>query len=230
MADKKANWKDPQQCMLRAMLARQEYVNTMTRPSWKNSEPIWHRMIYLHCADLIRLTGTPSGLETLQENRAEARMQMLNIWQAGLSLWRFSYGRHDTWDMLVPIVAREVTTAQLKVANGAPTGFLKNADKLIEYAGRGTFNCEAFFQMGRAVGTPSLEVLYREFMARSILEDFRQSQGEQTGAYSRNFGGWDDEQAVRTLLSVKPLPSADIFHEVSESLLQEYTQFCAVPQ
>lgn len=220
-------WQDPLHAALRAMLVWQELRNCAINPNWRSKNVPWHRAVYRQCGDLLSHTGALQTAEELKVDHEAAVLELLKIWQSGLSWCLVRYGLPADSETLVQAVARKVRLAQEKVPFLKTTESLDaGADLLVEKAGAGVFSFEGFFRIARNLDIPDVGHLYCEFMAQSLIDDLRYEQGLEGGTYFTQWGDKDDLTVARELASKDSFPPADAHQRLKTDLLEAYRVVC----
>lgn len=163
------------------MLALQEEINRSVHPDWRSQAFPWYRAVWIECAELLDQYGW-KWWKRQEADREHLVLELVDIWHFGLSMLLLA--GYDA-----PRLARELAEA----LRDPPAG--EFPDLLERFAGRAlverTFDLPLFAALARAVGLEFSE-LHRRYVAKNVLNRFRQDHGYAEGRYRKEWGGRED--------------------------------------
>ena len=77
-----------------------------------------------------------------------------------------------------------------------------------------------YFSLSRKCGV-NLKVLYKFYVAKNVLNQFRQDHGYKEGTYKKVWKGKEDNEVMLSLLSGSNAPTIDVLYQKLEKAYQE---------
>jgi hypothetical protein len=192
------------------MLGLQRDLNVLVLPEWAEQNWGWHRAIYVEAAEYLEHLGSWKWWKKGEPDFPQANLELVDIWHFGLS-WFLNQGAQPAdLDLLANTLWRQIvsSTAQCpalpelrEVANERRH---ETVDRLVAAAGARTFDLEAFVHLLLYSGM-TFELLYRHYLAKNLLNRFRQENGYKTGLYARIWGTLDDNRHLEEILDQLPI-------------------------
>jgi len=184
------------------MAALQEAHNRNVHPDWRNQGFAYYRAIWVECAELLEHYGwkwwkhQPTQLD-------QVKLEIVDIWHFGLSeLIRANAISADRVD--AGVIKLFVERGRRRFASDFREAVETLAERTLYRHG---FPLEAFIDV--LVALPmSFDELYRTYVSKNVLNNFRQAHGYRTGDYRKEWGGREDNdhlvELARTLDAGSP--------------------------
>jgi len=190
------------------MAELQEGHNRQVHPDWPKQGYAYYRAIWVECAELLDHFGWKWWkLQTADLD--QVRLEVVDIWHFGLSellrAERIAGGRVDA-----DIVARfEAGLA------AAPVELRDAVERLaFECLRDRDFPVQAFVAVMRALPM-TFDELYRHYVGKNVLNQFRQAHGYKAGTYRKVWAGREDNahlvEIAATLPSDSPCYADDLY-------------------
>jgi hypothetical protein len=190
------------------MLNNQIKLNEqVSGPEWVTDGSNWYTAIWTECAELMETTDWKWWKQTGLK-MSEFQLELVDILHFGLaSLLIEGYEAQGVLDSsAVDKIARymdgKYTVASFTYV-GSEIGMHRSIEQ-IAFSALSTkkFDVVSFFQVALASGL-SLDDLFRIYLTKSTLNNFRQCNGYASGTYTKNWNGVDDSiVALHTALHV----------------------------
>lgn len=180
-----------------AMLAMQDQLNKKINPDWVNAGYAWHRAIMVEGVELMEHIGW-KWWKKQEPDLAQARIELVDIWHFGMSMMMV-----ETYNE--GIVQRLVTSSKF---GRSDIDIRECIDLLVQSAAQGIFNSIAFVNLMRWLGM-SWDDLYRTYVAKNVLNTFRQDHGYKEGTYQKMWNGKEDNVCLDILMEAKPDATPD---------------------
>ncbi|MCY4013412.1 MAG: dUTP diphosphatase [Gammaproteobacteria bacterium] len=172
---------------LAVMAEMQDDHNRLVHPLWRQQGHDYYRAVWVECAELL----DHYGWKWWKQQRADleqVRLEIIDIWHFGLSeLLRANQFDEELAERLAKALARDDTV-----------GFRAGVENLaLKSLATRRFDLEAFVAVMRALPM-TFDELYRGYVAKNILNAFRQEHGYQDGSYRKRWhdGREDNEHLV----------------------------------
>ena len=183
---------------LHTMLALQDKLNSKINPNWLPSRYPWHRAIMVEAVEALEHYGW-KWWKKQTPDLPQARIELVDIWHFVLSkeLERM-HGDYATAAQVMHSVHAEL-----------PFGMdgLSVADKLgaliAAAGGTGRYNANAFVSLMQDFEL-SWQDLYTTYIAKNVLNMFRQDHGYKEGSYVKMWDKLEDNVVLDTLMKLKP--------------------------
>lgn len=198
------------------MLQLQQQLNDATNgENWeagmtKNGKRIdWKRCIYMECAEMIDSFAWKHWKSINQEpDWANLQIEVVDVWHFVMSLALQEY-RNDfrgSLEELAMNISQVPAYAALSEANGgfeAPeTLMAKIEEVMLDALVRDGFDLEKllinFFELTRMSGL-DIATLYRLYVGKNILNQFRQDHGYKEGSYIKEWNGREDNAVMKQI-------------------------------
>lgn len=203
-----------------AVMARmQNEHNLRVHPQWRDQGHEYFRAIWVECAELLDHFGW-KWWKHQQPDLEQVRLEIVDIWHFGLSeLLRAGKieGEHCDPQVIDTIVAG---------FDGEAGDFRECVERLAANSliSRG-FDLEGFVAV--LVAMPmSFEELFRGYVGKNVLNNFRQNHGYQSGEYLKVWQGREDNEHLMELIADLNQHRADFVDRLYQALEDRY-QACA---
>ncbi len=181
---------------LDAMAALQRRHNEEIHPRWAEQGYAYYRAVWVECAELLDHFGW-KWWKRQKINREQVRLEVIDIWHFGLS------------ELLRREEVDRSLAARLIAALSQPTdaAFSPVDDDFrlaVEDLARSTlatrdFDINAFAAVMRAMPL-SFDELYETYVAKNVLNSFRQAHGYRSGDYNKVWDGREDNEHLSELV------------------------------
>ncbi|MCD8477132.1 MAG: dUTP diphosphatase [Sulfurospirillum sp.] len=220
---------------LTQMFALQQKLNDETNGiGWengytKNNRMInWKRCIYMECAELI---DSFSWKHWKSINKAtdwdNVTVEIVDIWHFVMSLLLEDYKTNGKGDLeklvhdILDVQGFEAFTKEpLSSVSADPMELINDIESIIhDMTG---FEVDFFdgllkeyFALSRKCGI-NLKVLYKFYVAKNVLNQFRQDHGYKEGHYKKVWNGKEDNEVMLSLLSGENAPTIETLYKKLE--------------
>lgn len=166
---------------LRDMAALQERYNSGLHPQWREQGFAFHRAVWIECAELLDHYGW-KWWQRQPADLAQARLEIVDIWHFGLS------------DLLrAAAIGDGLADRMAALSDPAGASDFRAAVEALALAALRSrrFDVEAFMGVMNALPM-TLDALHRDYVAKNVLNAFRQAHGYRDGSYAKTWGGRED--------------------------------------
>ena len=175
----------------RVMLVMQDEMNSRVDADWREREREWYRAIWIECAELMDHYGGWKWWKHTTPDLEQVMLEIVDIWHFGLSM---RLEQHDDLD----VAAREIVAEWQ--APPARCEFLVEVERLAVAAlASRTFAVASVANLVALCGH-DLDHLYRAYVAKNVLNFFRQNHGYRSGEYVKTWHGREDNAVLAELL------------------------------
>jgi len=201
--------------MVRTMAEMQDHHNRQVHPQWREQGYAYYRAVWVECAELLDHFGwkwwkhQPPDLD-------QVKLEIVDIWHFGLS----DLMRAGTLDDKVS--ERLVSASENTPEPDADAFRLAVEDLAQETLRSRMFATEPFAQVLRALPLP-LDELFRMYVGKNVLNNFRQDHGYKTGEYRKLWHGREDNEHLVEVLNGLDCAPEDVPKRVYEQLRYRYS-------
>lgn len=178
---------------LSAMAEMQDHHNRLVHPRWRHQGHDYYRAVWVECAELLDHFGW-KWWRRQQADLEQVKLEIIDIWHFGLS----ELLRADQLDERLAARLAHV------LANADAVDFRASVEDLaLKSLATRQFDLEAFVTVMRALPM-TFDELYRSYVAKNILNAFRQEHGYQDGSYRKRWhdGREDNEHLVEIVAAL----------------------------
>ncbi|HEY5647668.1 MAG TPA: dUTP diphosphatase [Pseudomonadales bacterium] len=177
--------------MLRTMAEMQEAHNRHVHPEWRTQGYEYYRAIWVECAELL----DHFGWKWWKQQRADldqVKLEIVDIWHFALSdLLRAERLTNDLAALLV---------FEPDAGDGDPVRFRAAVERLaLTTLAERAFVMAPFAELMRALPM-GYEELFRMYVGKNVLNNFRQDHGYKTGEYQKQWHGREDNEHLVEVL------------------------------
>lgn len=183
-----------------AMLRLQDNLNKAVDPDWLKSDHDWGRAIHAESIELMDLVGW-KWWKAHTPDPAQVELELIDIWHFILALLvndcdgniqKAGLMLIQAWDeALPPPTDSKNLSADLAEAIGLA-------------AREDTHRCVLIFRIALGHFKVSDETLYKTYVAKNVLNLFRQEHGYKAGTYQRVWQGRDDNVVLADIMAREP--------------------------
>ena len=176
-----------------AMAEMQDHHNRLVHPRWRHQGHDYYRAVWVECAELLDHFGW-KWWKRQEADLEQVKLEIIDIWHFGLS------------ELLRANQLDERLAARLGVvlASADAGDFRASVENLaLKSLATKQFDLQAFVTVMRALPM-TFDDLYRGYVAKNILNAFRQEHGYQDGSYRKRWhdGREDNEHLVEIVASL----------------------------
>lgn len=178
------------------MLHLQDALNQKIHPQWRDQGFKWTRAIVVEAVEALDHYGW-KWWKQQEPDLGQVRIELVDIWHFMLS---------DELSRFADIVGlAEVLTRRAQF--GAPAYLIevdsrRNLEALIASAAVNQLNMNTFMALMVQCGL-TWGQLYATYVAKNVLNTFRQDHGYKVGTYIKNWNGVEDNVALEQLMTLK---------------------------
>ncbi|MCY4130037.1 MAG: dUTP diphosphatase [Gammaproteobacteria bacterium] len=202
---------------LRTMVQLQSGHNEKVHPQWDEQGYPFTRAIWIECAELMDHYGW-KWWKHQDADLDQVKLELVDIWHFGLSALMIQYR-----DQVVGVVTDEINAA---AASHDQLEFREAVESLASKALRGDFSITAFIAAMQALPM-TFENLYTIYVAKNVLNVFRQENGYKEGTYRKSWAGREDNEHLAELAQTLELDSETYIADLQELLAKRYAEVFA---
>lgn len=197
---------------LTEQLNLQHQMNCTVNPEWVASRYQWPRAMALEAAELLEHLGW-KWWKHQEPNVPQAQLEVVDIWHFILS-HQLAKCNGDTELTVVHIEDAVKHPEDVVFVGYAPVSLdsmhdvREHCDAFIALAAGGIVSITAFTKLMAGVGL-TWEQLHVQYMAKNILNIFRQMHGYKDGTYIKTWMGKEDNEVLMDLVTARPNASAE---------------------
>ncbi|MEX2480139.1 MAG: dUTP diphosphatase [Gammaproteobacteria bacterium] len=204
----------------RVMLVMQDEMNRRVDSDWITREREWYRAIWIEGAELMDHYGGWKWWKHATPDLEQAMLEIVDIWHFGLS------SRIDPERDFDGIAATIVAEWQ---APPPALDFSAEVERLTLAAlGERRFAVGSVANLVAACGR-DFDDLYRTYVAKNVLNVFRQDHGYRSGNYRKIWHGREDNVVLSELLERLDSDSPGFREAVYAALAAAYAEVSAAP-
>jgi len=186
---------------LRNMLALQNQLNSKIHPQWHAQKFPWSDAIMVEGTEALEHHGWKWWKQQLP-NIAQVQIELVDIWHFALSIFleKNAADVQRAADDLLNYLGM-VSTPNRATHSSAR----ENLRAIVAAAasGKGHFNGAAFVALLHATEL-SWDQLHKTYIAKNVLNTFRQDHGYKEGTYQKMWNGQEDNVVLEKLMTLKP--------------------------
>ena len=194
------------------MVELQRSHNEKVHPAWDQQGYPFTRAIWIECAELMDHFGW-KWWKHQQADLDQVKLELVDIWHFGLSAVVIEYGSR-----VVDTVADQVIEAG---KSQAPNSFREAVETLASKALLGDFSIDAFVAAMKSLPM-SFEDLFTIYVAKNVLNVFRQENGYKEGTYVKTWAGREDNEHLAELAQTLNIDSPTYTVELQKLLTERY--------
>ncbi len=183
-----------------AMLRLQDELNKVINPQWVDESYDWPRAIHVESVELMDHIGW-KWWKHHEPDQAQIELEMVDIWHFIMSLMIHECEGNlqhaalllsDSWNQDMP--AEFAGTSAIEMAEGLGVVF---------YMGNAINGLMTFRGLMHECGLTD-EHLYTRYMAKNVLNLFRQEHGYKEGTYQKTWGDKEDNEVLAEIMAREP--------------------------
>ena len=198
--------------MLDDMIELQDRHNREVAEDWRERDFEYYRAVWVECAELLDHFGW-KWWKKQTPDADQVRLELVDIWHFGLS-------------MLIRDRAPEAElAAKFHEEVGAardPEAFRTDVEALAGTAlASRTFSVDAFIDCLNAIDL-DFTGLYRAYIGKNVLNNFRQHHGYRDGSYRKSWAGREDNEHLMELIAGLDATAGDFPERLYRGLEERY--------
>lgn len=202
---------------LASQLALQQTMNATVNPDWLKAGYAWHRAIMVEAVEALDHYGWKWWKKS-EPDVAQVQIELVDIWHFVLSATVAGCSGDIDWSVQSMFGRFENTPSSAMDVMGTPALF----DTLAGDAACGYFNAAAFDALMRRLEL-SWDQLHVMYVAKNVLNMFRQAHGYKQGTYVKEWFGKEDNVVLADLLAARPDATPEQLTERLESIYAQVT-------
>ena len=205
------------QAMVATMADMQEHHNRNVHPLWRDQDYAYYRAVWVECAELLDHFGW-KWWKLQRPDLDQVKLEIVDIWHFGLS----DLMRGGALDGSVA----EMLHATASAPDGAPSAGGEAFRLAVEELAASTlggrrFAMEPFVAVLSSLPLP-LDELFRMYVGKNVLNNFRQEHGYKTGQYRKLWQGREDNEHLVELLMALDCPPEEMPLRLYDHLSDRY--------
>jgi dimeric dUTPase (all-alpha-NTP-PPase superfamily) len=178
----------------KGMLQMQDVLNQKINPEWRTASYPWHRAIMVEGVELLDHIGW-KWWKKQTPDVAQAKIELVDIWHFALSMMLSEDGQ--------PPEAHFNRLMKAQALKHHGKAVREKVDMLVEVAAHGHFDSGVFSGLMDDLGL-SWDELYTTYIAKNVLNTFRQDHGYKDGTYIKTWAGDEDNVVLESLMKLRP--------------------------
>lgn len=203
---------------LASQLALQQTMNATVNPDWLKAGYAWHRAIMVEAVEALDHYGWKWWKKSAPDV-AQVQIELVDIWHFVLSATLVGTSGNVDWAVDSLLGRFEGTPPHYLYGEATPALF----DLLAGDAAAGQFNANVFDALMRRLDF-SWNQLHSMYIAKNVLNIFRQAHGYKQGTYVKEWFGKEDNVVLADLLTARPDATPE---QLTEKLNSIYTSVTA---
>jgi dimeric dUTPase (all-alpha-NTP-PPase superfamily) len=199
---------------LTTMAELQDALNVNVHPQWRAQGHAYYRAIWVECAELLDHFGW-KWWKHQRSDLDQVKLEVVDIWHFGLSNL-IRDGRIDATRIDADVLAAFVS----------PRSFGGDFRAAVEALAERTLATRAFpideFRAVMAALPIDLDELFRIYVGKNVLNNFRQANGYKSGDYVKVWQGREDNEHLFELVGALDASSSGFMHELYSALEVRY--------
>lgn len=180
-----------------SMLQLQDTFNTKVHDQWKQQKFSWDTAIWVECGEMIDHLGY-KWWKKQQPDIEQVILEMVDIWHFGMSyIMNYDDAKLDVLSHYLYSNYESTDTEKYDINEFKKfTNILVNCcTDTLPY-----FNTKIFFKMWKMLGK-DLNDLYKMYVGKNALNEFRQLNGYKDGTYIKIWNGKEDNEVLTQILN-----------------------------
>lgn len=211
---------------LHEMLVLQQVLNSKVDPKWIEKNYPWCRAIRVECAELSEHIGW-KWWKHQSPNMVQAHIELVDIWHFMLSSALAS--NENQVMAAIDAINGGLMFPHMEMIHALGKKFCINGlelhekvDVLSAFASLG-YTFPALFEAIMKDCELSWATLRRMYLAKNVLNIFRQDNGYKAGTYVKDWGGVEDNVRLEQIMEAQPNCSAEELHAELTRMYQGVT-------
>lgn len=202
---------------LAEQFALQNKMNATVNPDWLRAGYAWHRAIMVEAVEALDHYGWKWWKKS-EPDVTQVQIELVDIWHFVLSATLAGTNGDTEWAVLSTLGRFEGTPSSSVNATSTPMLF----DILAGDAAGGHFNAIVFDALMRRLEF-TWDQLHAMYIAKNVLNIFRQGHGYKQGTYVKEWHGKEDNVVLADLIAARPDATVEQLTEKLESIYASVT-------
>jgi len=204
--------------LVERMLVMQNEINRAINLDWKRAGNPWYRAIWVECGEMMDHVGW-KWWKHQEMDLSQAQLEVVDILHFGLS---DTLQRHDTVRDAADELVTSLPSSQASPSLDTPAQILREIERLsVQALSLQRFDAPTFWALAGSVGL-NLPLIGRQYVAKNVLNRFRQDHGYKQGTYRKVWRGREDNEWLHELAGTLDPASSDFVEALYALLAQEY--------
>ncbi len=174
------------------MLTMQDTINTQVNEHWREQNFEWYRAVWVECAELLDHYGW-KWWKKQNPDMEQVSLELVDIWHFGLSMvLEQSESLEQAADSVISCIHGQPDTSELEFKVLLETF-------VAQVVSNKSFDYGVFIQLANSVDL-TFDNLYVQYVAKNVLNRFRQDHGYKQGTYVKVWGGREDNEHLFEIL------------------------------
>lgn len=206
------------------MLKMQDQLNRLIDPEWVQAKYPWLRAAWLESGELMEHVGW-KWWKHQERNTVQAQIELVDIWHFMLSEWLGNTPKDEDVEsaaalLIESMYAPEKWTPVQDEALQRHTDLHVMIDSFAHLCSANIFNVKIFERIMQLLNM-SWSDMYRMYVAKNVLNIFRQHNGYKLGTYIKDWAGKEDNVVLEELMAAQPNASPE---ELMAQLAVKYAE------
>lgn len=199
--------------MVTTMAGMQDSHNCRVHPQWRNEGFEYYRAVWVECAELLDHFGWKWWKKQVPDLN-QVKLEIVDIWHFGLS----DLLRDGGLEAAAPALAESHPHSDA----GEPELLRQAVEALASMTlAERRFALAPFVAVLRALPL-GVDELFKLYVGKNVLNDFRQDHGYKTGDYHKLWDGREDNEHLIEVLAELDCPAADVPTNLYQALAARY--------
>lgn len=209
------------------MLKMQDQLNKLIDPNWIEAQRPWLRAAWVESGELMDHVGW-KWWKQQERNTVQAQIELVDIWHFLLSEWLGNTPKDEDVESAAALLidtmySPEKWLPSQEEALQRHTDLLVLIDGFAHLCAANIFNVKLFERMMQMLDM-SWSDMYRMYIAKNVLNLFRQHNGYKLGTYVKDWGGKEDNVVLEELMAEAPSATPE---ELMAQLAVKYAKVTA---
>ena len=189
------------------MLKMQDRLNKLIDPNWIEAQRPWLRAAWVESGELMDHVGW-KWWKQQERNTVQAQIELVDIWHFMLSEWLGNSPKDEDVESAAALLidtmySPEKWLPEQEETLQRHTDLLVLIDGFAHLCAANIFNVKLFERMMQLLDM-SWSDMYRMYVAKNVLNLFRQHNGYKLGTYVKDWGGKEDNVVLEELMTEAP--------------------------
>ncbi len=177
---------------LTEMLSMQDAINTQVNDDWRSQNFEWYRAVWIECAELLDHYGWKWWKKQVPDME-QVSLELVDIWHFGLSM---ILETSDSVSSAAETVLHHIESSEAS----SESDFKLLLEQFVAHVlARKEFHFGMFLRLTSLAGL-SFDDLYLQYVAKNVLNRFRQDHGYKQGTYVKVWDGREDNEHLFDIL------------------------------
>lgn len=210
---------------LQEMLRTQDGLNRIINVDWKTAKNPWTRAIWIEAAELLEHLGW-KWWKKQEPNYGQAEIELVDIWHFILSQYAEGMNEVNIGQLTDAMIqrmhdrGRRIAVYQNQVVCIDDLQLRERVEVLAAAAAAGDDTLPAFTAICELIGL-TFDQLYDFYIAKNVLNTFRQRHGYKDGSYTKVWDGIEDNVVLEHLMQERPAADGNQLYQLLETIYEK---------